>query len=269
MGILPTLRKIGAKPASDSEMESRRKSLEKKLLVPKIFFVVLFAAVFLVASKTKMFPIFGTDLNFSIGAMFGPTLGALLGINLGIASILLADAIGFLIGMYTFQGLASLFTFAPAVIASVYFARSFKSDIKTVIIPLASMVLFWAHPIGREVWYYALFWSVPALTVIFKKQIDSALKHPVAKIYAQSLGAAFTDHAIGSVVYMYLLNIPAQFWIAAIPMTVVERLIIALGIDFSYLGVKKAMKALQDAMVLVANQVPVSNAHKEGIKVSV
>jgi hypothetical protein len=243
------------------EFDLRKKDHDRKLFWPKAFFAVLFAAVFLVASKTKMLPILGTDLNFSIGAMFGPITASVLGIGFGLGSIVLADVVGIAIGLYSLESIYYLATFVPALIASLYFARSFKDDRKTALIPIACMAAFLANPIGREVWFYSLFWLIPAATVFFKKNIDGVLRHPALKVYSQSLGSAFTDHAVGSVVYLYLLNIPSQFWIAAIPMTIIERLIIALGIDFSYHAVKKAMSAMQDAMVGVANQVARSQAH--------
>ena len=66
--------------------------------------------------------------------------------------------------------------------------------------------------------------------------MDRVLKIPLFKIYGYSLGSAFVDHAIGSVIYLYLLKIPANFWIEAIPMTIIERLMIAAGIELFYLA---------------------------------
>jgi len=143
--------------------------------------------------------------------------------------------------------------FFPILIGSVYFGRSFRGDKKMIGIPLICILLFILHPIGFSVWYYSLFWLIPIVIIKYKEKIDSLLKHTIAKTYAYSLGTAFVDHSVGSVVYLWFLGIPAQFWVAAIPITMLERLLIALGITFSFHAVKAAMKAMQDVAVAVAN----------------
>jgi len=235
------------------KVDQKRQEVEKKMRLPKLMFTILFAALFIVLSKTRMFPILGTDFNFSMGVMFGPALGGLLGMNIGMAAILLSQAAGTAIGLYTIKDTLSLLVFVPILFGSVYFARSFKGDKKLIIIPAACIGLFLLHPIGRQVWFYSLFWLIPVAVIGFKDRIDSALRHPIARTYSYSLGTAFTDHSVGSVVYLWFLNIPAQFWVIAIPMTLMERLLIALGITFSFHAVKASMKALQDAAMAVAH----------------
>lgn len=251
------------------KVEKKRKELEKRMLIPKVMFSVLFAALFVVLSQTKMFPILGTEFNFSMAVMFGPALGGLLGIGLGLGTIVLSQAMGTAIGLYTIEGTLSLLTFLPIMLGSVYFARSFKGDRRLIALPLVMMAAFLLHPIGRQVWYYSLFWLVPLAVVQFKKRIDSVLRHPVAQTYANSLGTAFVDHSVGSVMYLWAFSIPAEMWIAAIPLTLFERLLIALGITFSFHGVKIAMKTMQDVAMAVAHAQPQKEAHKESVPVPV
>ncbi len=246
-------KKAVGKSALHSKAHEKRREIEKKLRIPKILFSLLFAALFIVLTKTKMFPILGTDFKFSMGVMFGPALGGLLGLNLGVATILLSQIIGTVIGLYKIKNTLSLLVFFPILMGSVYFARSFKGDKKLVLIPAACIFLFIMHPIGREVWFYSLFWLIPMGVIRFKDRIDSVLRHPVAKTYSYSLGTAFVDHSVGSVVYLWFLSIPAQFWIAAMPITILERLLIALGITISFHAVKAAMRAMQEVAVAVAN----------------
>jgi len=249
------------------KVDRKRKEIERKLRIPKIMFAVLFAALFIVLSKTKMLPIIGTDMNFSLGVMFGPALGALLGVPLGIFAILLSQAAGTAIGLYAVEDTLSLLVFFPILIGSVYFARAFRGDRKMIVIPVVCFAAFLLHPIGREVWFYSLFWLIPIVVIAFKEKIDAVLKKSVARTYAYSLGTAFTDHSVGSVVYLWFLNIPAQFWVMAIPMTLIERLIIALGITFSFHGVKAGIKALQDAAVAIAHASPEAEKNKHAIPV--
>ncbi len=53
--------------------------------------------------------------------------------------------------------------------------------------------------------------------------------------------------------YLWFLSIPAQFRVAAIPLVIMERLLIALGITLSFHSVKAAMKAFQEVAVAIAN----------------
>lgn len=235
------------------KVERRKREIERKMRIPKVLFSLLFATLFIVLTKTKMFPVLGTEFNFSMGVMFGPALGGLLGVNLGVATILLSQLIGSAIGLYQIKNTLSLLVFAPILMGSIYFSRSFRGDRKLVAIPALCMVLFLLHPIGREVWYYSLFWLVPIVIMRYKDRIDGVLRHPIARTYSYSIGTAFVDHSVGSVVYLWFLSIPAQFWIASIPLVIMERLIIALGITFSFHSVKAAMKALQEVAVAIAN----------------
>ncbi len=248
---------IRKKAAADNpvheRVEQRKREIERKMRIPKVLFSVLFAALFIILTKTKMFPVLGTEFNFSIGVMFGPALGGLLGVNLGVATILASQLIGTAIGLYKIKDMLSLLVFFPILMGSIYFSRSFKGDKRLIAIPAACIALFLLHPIGLEVWYFSLFWLVPIVIIRFKGRIDAHLRHPIARTYSYSLGTAFVDHSVGSVVYLWFLNIPAQFWVAAIPLVFMERLLIALGITFSFHSVKAAMGALQEAAVAVAN----------------
>ena len=248
-------------------MKSRKKKSSRDVWAMKIFFTVLFAALFIVLSKTRMFPILGTEFNFSMGVMFGPALGGLLGTPLGIASILLSQGIGTIIGLYEVKDMLSLLVFFPILAGSVYFARSLRGDVRTLAIPVACFAGFLLHPIGRQVWFYSLFWLIPVATITFRERIDSLVKHPVARTYTHSLGTAFVDHSVGSVVYLWFLSIPAEFWIAAMPITIAERLIIALGITFSFHGVRAAMKSLRKVSIAAAEAVPESQKEKSPVSV--
>jgi len=231
---------------------THKENLRKKLIIPKIFFSVLFSALFIVLTKVKLTPIFGTETKFSASVMFGPVLSGLLGIKLGTLTIIASHVVGVIIGLYKIKSIMNLFVFTPILVGGIYFARMFRGDIRLVLIPTICIVLFLLHPIGREVWFYSLFWFIPIVITKFKSIIDRILKHHIAQVYSYSFGTAFVDHSVGSIIYLYFMNIPAQFWIAAIPFTFVERAVIAAGITFSYLFVKTSIKIMQDVAVAVA-----------------
>jgi hypothetical protein len=205
----------------------------KKIL--KISISPLFSLLFLVFTKIKFAPILGTQMKFSLGVFFGPTLAKIFGISYSTGIIILTHLLGLFFGIYKIKAPKDFFTFFPIIFAGFYFNKIFKGDRKLIFLPLICILLFTFHPIGRKVWFYSFFWLIPILISLFKENLDKILKIPIFKIYSYSLGTAFTDHAVGSVIYLYLLKIPANFWVQAIPYTILERLLIAGGISFFYL----------------------------------
>lgn len=247
------------------------------LLLPKIMFSVLFAALFMVLTKIKFWPIFGTESSFSFGVMFGPVISRFLNAYWGTSVIMLTRIIGFATGYYKMGDIGNMpkfimswLTFLPIMIGGIYFTKMFKGDKRLIVIPALSILLFLLHPIGREVWFCSLFWTIPLLIAFLKPRIDGLLKNHLAQVYVYSLGSAFTDHAIGSITYLYLMNIPAEFWIQAIPFTIVERLIIAAGISFFYFAIKLSIMVMQRVSALtVLTEVSKQTAEKEKTKVKV
>ena len=59
-----------------------------------------------------------------------------------------------------------------------------------------------------------------------------------------SLGATFTAHAIGSVAFLYALNLPAAVWIGLIPVVFLERGLFAIGTWASYLVFNSVLSRL-------------------------
>jgi len=215
----------------------------KKIL--KILISPLFSLLFLILTKIKFAPILGTEMKFSLGVFFGPTLARIFGINYGTGIIILTHLFGFLLGIYKIKAIKDFFTFFPIIFAGFYFAKIFEGEKKLILLPSICIFLFIFHPIGKEVWFYSLFWLIPILISLFKENLDKILKIQVFKIYSYSLGTALTDHAVGSVIYLYLLKIPANFWIQAVPHTILERLLIAGGISFFYLSELVLIKLLE------------------------
>jgi hypothetical protein len=225
---------------------SKFKKLEKKILILKTFFAILFASLFIVLTKVKITPIIGTESKFSASVMFGPVISKFIGIGFGSGSIIGAHIFGIIFGIYKIKSLLSFFTFAPIIFAGIYFAKIFKSEKKIILFPLISIIAFILHPIGREVWFYSLFWLIPITISFGERIISNYVKNNLIKTYIYSLGTAFVDHSIGSILFLYFLNIPKEAWITAIPLTMIERLIIAAGITFSYFSILAAIKVLKE-----------------------
>jgi len=258
------------------EAKPLKKNIKVKLvlLIPKVLFSVLFAALFMVLTKIKFWPIFGTESSFSFGAIFGPVIPKFLNVYWGASVIMLTRIVGFATGYYKMPDISnpakflnSWLTFLPIIAAGTYFAKMFKGDKRLIIIPALSILLFLLHPTGREVWYYSLFWTIPLLIALLKPRIDSVLKNHLAQVYVYSLGSSFTDHAIGSITYLYLFSIPTEDWIRAIPFTPVERAIFAAGITFFYFAIGVSLMIMQKASALAVLREMTKETVKEETKV--
>jgi len=95
-----------------------------------------------------------------------------------------------------------------------------KRDWKlSLLLPSIAMILFSIHPIGNQVFYYALYWLIPMIIYIFIQD----------NVYSRALSASFIAHAVGSVVWLYYGQVSAQEWTALIPIVIIERCFIAVG----------------------------------------
>jgi len=203
----------------------------------------------IVFSKIKLHPIFGTGGRFSILAMLGPVIPAFVGGSFGAIAIFGARFIQLLIGISQAKSWFSYISYTPLFLAGIYFARMFKKKANHAIMPIIIIFLFIIHPIGRQVWYFSLFWLIPIIITFARPYLWRLVrKHDIPLIYLYSLSATFIDHAVGSVMYLYYLNIPPIYWITAIPYVLPERALFALGITFFYLFIRESLRALQRSL---------------------
>ncbi len=119
----------------------------------------------------------------------------------------------------------------PTMLASGYWFGSNKGI--RVILPMLCMILFMVHPIGYQAMYYSWFWFIP-MAIHF-------LPHRIP--FFEALGTTFLAHALGAVFYLYLQPMPAEYWLALIPVVIIERLLFASGMTLVYYGAQWVMKA--------------------------
>lgn len=204
--------------------------MKSRNLLAKVIITFIFAILNALALKLKIIPIIGTDKFFPAANSLGPSIGAIIGPKFGplavIISILLKSGFkvqkGAILVLLRRLGL-------PMALASLYFGTmhlTLKKRLLTALIPFLMMFAFIIHPIGSQVWYFSLFWLIPIIAILIPKR--------KIRILLMAWGATLVDHAVGSVLYLYTLNIPVQSWIQAIPHTILERLSFGLGILLSY-----------------------------------
>ena len=202
----------------------------------KIIFLLAFSIVGFIFLQIPFSKLVGSNVSFTLFDFFGPMAGAFLGPALGIISVFTVE-ISNLILNQTPLSTGVVIRLFPMLFAVAYFGllsgKKSENNKWILIVPIIAIALFIAHPIGRTVWYYSLFWTIP-IFAYFKKDW----------LLARSLGATFTAHAVGGAAWIWAFNLPASVWQGLIPIVIQERLIFALGIAGSYLITRKILRFL-------------------------
>ena len=238
-----------------------------KLITRKgIMFLVVFSILVFVGDKINFSKLVGAENQFfTLFQFFGPVAGAFLGPVVGVLSVLIAEVASKVYNHTTFD-LITILRLLPMLFATWYFGA--KRDKLSLIVPVLAITAFIAHPVGRQVWYFSLFWTIP---IILKFGPEKYSKYSVTAIIAvmglamfslnpalltiwtvagfvvilvfafrfsgissKSLGATFTAHAVGGAIWNYIVPMTAKAWIALIPVVVFERLVFASGIAVSF-----------------------------------
>ncbi len=200
-----------------------------------IVFLVLFTVLALVGMNINFSSIIGQENQFfTLYQFFGPIAGGFLGIW-GAAAVLGAQIVNFvMVGKEV--DLINLLRLLPMVFAAIYFSRNGVRGLKDglgIAVPLLAMLAFWLHPVGQQAWIYALWWVIPI-----------AAKLLPDNLVLRSLGATFTAHCIGSVIWLWTIPMAPEVWLALIPVVAFERGLFALGIAGSYVLFTNVLSAV-------------------------
>lgn len=195
-------------------------------------FISIFALVGLAALQIQVAQLEGSKAAFTVYDMFAPIAGSFIGALPGIVAVFLMQLVNFFIHGAEVLDAGTIIRFFPMLFAVWYFAQKGKFNF---IIPAIAIIAFVAHPIGREVWYFALFWLIPVVMYFMRDQF----------LIARALGSTFTAHAVGGSLWIWAFAMPAEIWISIIPLVALERLIFAFGIVISYVGVTNLIAYLE------------------------
>jgi len=181
----------------------------------QILFLVIFTFLGLGAFHVSISRIIGSSQSFTIFELLGPIGGMFLGPVLGGLSAFFVRALNVIIFRQQLDFL-TVVRFLPAILAAVYFGLKTK---KTALVFPVCIILFLLNPIGRQAWAYSLIWLIPFAACFGKK-----------RLILNSMGATFTAHAVGSVIFLYSFGLTPSIWMSLIPVVFIERGIFAVGI---------------------------------------
>ncbi|MCX6718207.1 MAG: hypothetical protein NTY81_01195 [Candidatus Staskawiczbacteria bacterium] len=201
----------------------------------KILFLIIFTILGLLAFQVVVNKIVGSSQSFTLFELLGPVGGMFLGPILGAISVFFVRALNIII-FHQKLDLLTVIRFLPMMLAAVYFGLKQK---KTAIIFPICIALFLLNPIGRQAWMYSMIWLIPFVATFFNK-----------RLILKSLGATFTAHAVGSVIFLYTFSLTPAIWIALIPVVFIERGVFTLGIWTSCLVLNTVLDRLTNLKVV-------------------
>lgn len=194
----------------------------KKEIQSKVIFIALFAIIGFGAMKVPFSQLLGAEgLRFSLFDFYGPIAGGFIGSTLGLATVGLMQLIGWAAKGFPTE-IGALIRLLPMLFAVLYFAKRSRW---ILMVPAVAMIAFWAHPEGRQAWYFALYWLVPMVMYFFHEKF----------IFARALGSAFTAHGVGGALWIWGFNMKATIWLSLVPIVWKERMLMAGGITLTYI----------------------------------
>lgn len=179
----------------------------------------------------------GSKVKFTIYDAFAPIAGSFIGSIPGVMAVFLMQFFNFLVHGAQIQDAGTIIRLFPMLFAVLYFSKKGKVNL---IVPALAIAAFIAHPIGRTVWYFALFWLIPIGAYFFHDRF----------LLARALGATFTAHAVGGALWIWAFALPAPVWNSLIPIVIAERLLFALGISGSFILVNNLLGFLEKKRLL-------------------
>ena len=99
-----------------------------------------------------------------------------------------------------------------------------------ILLPAICMIIFMTHPASTDAWPYALYWVIPM--ALWAVRFSTHTSHP----FIHALQSTFVAHAVGSVMWVFLIPTSTQQWLALIPLVAIERLTIAAMSTVAYQG---------------------------------
>lgn len=138
--------------------------------------------------------------------------------------------------LYGSFALSTLAFYLPGYAAAIYFAT--PNRFLRCGLPFLCMILFLIHPVGLAAAPYSFYWVIPMLigTGLFRS------------LYAAALGATFTAHAVGSVIWLYTVPMEPSAWLALIPQVALERITFAAGLVVLHYGITFMYRATMHMM---------------------
>lgn len=223
-----------------------KKYFVKFLVLVSFLLLFLFSALLKISFGLGSYKFFFTGINFIL-----PLLGSFF----SIFSSMLIIPIFFIFKKITLDGALTLGI--PTLVATLNWSnffnlnnnkiikKEFFSFLLNVILPLLAIILFIVHPVGKDAYLYSFYWFIPVIIYFVQKLKNNN------SIFLIALASTFLAHAVGSIIWLYSINMSSLQWLSLIPIVAVERLIFACGMSVNYLLFKKFIEKKFKIIILV------------------
>lgn len=192
----------------------------------KIVALVIFVILGFLALQLPINNLAGSGAKFTLFDLFAPTSAAFLGTPLGLAAVFLMQIVNLVFGGFTHLDKGVVIRLFPILFGALFFSRIVKKNSAwLLLVPLISIASFNLNPVGRSVWYFSMYWTIPFLVYPFVKQ----------SLVARSLSSTFVAHSVGGAIWIWAFHLPAVVWQGLIPVIAFERGLMTLGICASYI----------------------------------
>lgn len=203
----------------------------------KLIYLSVFLLLGLLALQVPVNQLAGSKVSFTLFDLIAPVSGAFLGSPLGVLAVFLMGALNVVLHGVSGLDKGAIIRLFPILFGVWAFS---KKDKLSIFVSLAAIVSFNLNPVGRSVWYYSLFWTVPIILWPVREKF----------LIARSLAAAFTAHAAGGAIWIWAFSLPAAVWNGLIPVVIAERLLFAFGMSASYVLINNAVAILSSKKLI-------------------
>ncbi len=210
----------------------------KSLKNPKIIFAAVFILIGFVALQIPINHLAGSKVSFTLFDLFAPVSGAFIGTWFGVVAVLLMQILNLAFHGFANFDRGTIIRLFPILFGVWFFAKREKN---LLIIPALAIISFNLNPIGRSVWFYSLFWLIPFLTYPLSKK----------SLIARSLSSTFIAHSVGGAIWIWAFKLPPTVWIGLIPVVVMERAIMTLGISANYILMNNVLAFLASKVLFI------------------
>src|SRR3989338_4521452 len=156
----------------------------------KAIFFILFIVLGILALQVPLTHLVGSKASFTLFDAFGPIAGAFLGSIPGVLSVLSMQIVNVIWHGASFSDMGAVIRLLPVAVAALYFSRKMPLN---VVIPALAIISFVSNPVGREVWYFSLFWTIPIILYFLQERFLRARArsdHDGARRRRRALGVA-------------------------------------------------------------------------------
>lgn len=224
----------------------------------KLIYILIFAVLGFLLLQLPVNNLIGTKARLTFFDMFYPVSGAFLGSGFGFIAVFAMQIVNLAVhgfsSINTVSILALLATSRLISMSAGVFAFS-RRDKLALVLPIVSILVFLANPVGRAVWYFALLWMIPLAVSPFRKK----------SLFANSVFATFSSHAVGGALWIWAFNTTPLYWNMLIPIVILERTIFALGMSASFIFINNIISYAAKVKVLPKSGVYLSKKYLLGL----